>query len=151
MRNLSFPQLGLIVLGCVLLAGCARNSATAPVVGMVTHDGQPVGVGQVVFQPVSAEDKNYPGKPARADVQPDGSFTLTTFEQGDGALLGSHRVMYELGPQPAGEYRDGKQHPPSQDEVSQWRSMRGLVSDTKQVDVVSGENSVKIELVKPRR
>lgn len=142
-------RLSLVAACCLLLAGCTQQSATAPVEGTVTFNGQPVSLGQVIFQPISAEDKNYPGKPARANVQSDGTYSLTTFEEADGALLGMHRVTFELGPQPAGEYRDGKQYPPSPEEVSQWKSMRGLVSNTKQVDVVSGENSVDIELVKP--
>lgn len=133
----------------VMLAGCTQQAATAPVNGSVTYNGQPVGQGQILFQPVSGADKNYPGKPARADVQPDGTYALTTFDEGDGALLGEHRVTFELGPQPAGEYRDGTQHPPSPEEVAKWRSLRGLVAGTRQIEVTSGENSVNIELVKP--
>ncbi|MBA2113043.1 hypothetical protein [Bremerella alba] len=149
MRSLTFNHVGLATACCLMFAGCtAQQSATAPVQGSVTHNGEPVGLGQVVFQPVSAEDKNYPGKPARATVQPDGNYTLTTFDEGDGALLGKHRVTFELGPQPAGEYRDGKQHPPSPEEVKQWRALRGLVSDTQEVEVVSGKNSIDLELVK---
>ncbi len=41
--------------------------------------------GRVIFYPEA-------GRSAQADIQADGTFRLTTFERGDGAVLGKHRV-----------------------------------------------------------
>lgn len=66
--------------------GCSpRRPATVPVRGVVTLDGSPLGGATVLFQPVA-------GTPGRAVTADDGSFELTTFDPGDGALLGRHRV-----------------------------------------------------------
>lgn len=68
------------------LSGCGPGRpATVPVSGSVTLDGQPVAAATVLFQPVS-------GVPGRAITAADGSFTLTTFTDGDGAIVGRHQV-----------------------------------------------------------
>ena len=48
-------------------------------------DGQPVPVGRIMFHPLK-------GRPAIGTIGDDGSYELPTFEQGDGALVGSHTV-----------------------------------------------------------
>ncbi len=79
----------LVCLGAVLASGCGpRRPATAPVRGKVTCGGQPVTEGTVTFYPEQ-------GRSATGRIQPDGSYTLTTFQQGDGALLGKHKVTIE--------------------------------------------------------
>lgn len=67
-------------------SGCGPGRpATVPVSGSVTLDGKPVAAATVLFQPVS-------GVPGRAITAVDGSFTLTTFTDGDGAVVGRHQV-----------------------------------------------------------
>jgi hypothetical protein len=66
-------------------AGCGRGIATAPVEGKVLFQGRPLKFGSVIFQPEA-------GPPATGNIQPDGTFRLSTFRDGDGAVLGKHQV-----------------------------------------------------------
>jgi len=82
-----------IVVAAILLTlpavtGCGGNPAaleTAPVEGRVTLDGEPVSQGIVRFNP----DRGRAGKGA---IQADGTFTISTYAPGDGAVVGRHRV-----------------------------------------------------------
>jgi hypothetical protein len=75
---------------CLLMlvnTGCgSKYPPTAPVSGKITINGKPVTQGRISFHPTTGE------RPALANIQPDGSYSLTTFERGDGALLGHHKV-----------------------------------------------------------
>jgi hypothetical protein len=77
----------LILAACALLGGCG-GATTAPVSGRVTYNGKPVTAGRIMFYPES-------GRAAVGQLGPDGRYTLTTLQPGDGALLGSHRVAIE--------------------------------------------------------
>jgi hypothetical protein len=70
------------------LVGCgATGPPMAPVRGVVTFDGKPLQSGNVVFIPEIG------GKFASGEISSDGAYCLTTFEEGDGALVGNHRIM----------------------------------------------------------
>jgi hypothetical protein len=78
---------------CLLapFAGCGSSAApqgakTFPVQGKVTYKGQPLKTGSITFEPEGA------GRDGHADIQPDGTFVLTTYKNGDGAVGGTHRV-----------------------------------------------------------
>ncbi|MGE0755692.1 MAG: hypothetical protein AB7O38_01665 [Pirellulaceae bacterium] len=92
------PQ-GLLVAGVVCLivaAGCGSTGdhpPTAPVHGKVSYKGQPLKGGTVSFQP-----QGQPGNPALGDIQPDGTYSLTTYEKDDGAVLGKHAVTVTVFP-----------------------------------------------------
>jgi hypothetical protein len=79
-----------------LLTGCGGGEYdTAPVTGTVTFNGQPVTTGKIRFVPQGeSPDALLTGKPAAGEVQSDGTFVLTTYEEGDGAILGKHRVYF---------------------------------------------------------
>lgn len=78
------PWLGLLV---CLPAGCGDNRPkTALVRGTVTYKGKPVPNGTVNFIPAN-------GPTASGEIGPDGSYSLTTFRKGDGAILGTHKVV----------------------------------------------------------
>jgi hypothetical protein len=82
MRALTALPLGLLLFA----VGCSHGPTVARVTGRVTYDdGKPVTGGQIMFH---AEG----GRPALADIQPDGTYTLTTYKPGDGALVGKHVV-----------------------------------------------------------
>jgi len=90
-----YPQalLGSFSALLVLLmsTGCGPGGPeTAPVSGTVTLDGQPVAGAAVMLVPESA------GRPAHGVTDSQGKFTLTTFEEGDGALVGKHSVTVTL-------------------------------------------------------
>ena len=70
------------------VAGCGEsNPSTAQVSGKVTLDGEPVEGALVLFIPDDPANKA-----ATASSQSDGSYTLTTFEAGDGAMPGSYKI-----------------------------------------------------------
>ena len=67
-------------------AGCGDGRPTrVPVSGKVMIDGQPLTRGAIRFKPAD-------GRVATGEIGPDGAFTLSTFEPGDGAAVGTHAV-----------------------------------------------------------
>ena len=82
---------GLFVMGSALCflgaTGCGGPSGPqmSLVRGRVTQAGQPVTTGSVDFYPTQ-------GRSARGVIASDGSYTLTTNEPGDGAIVGTHTV-----------------------------------------------------------
>src|SRR4051794_30930832 len=70
---------------CFLLAGCNRETRTGFVSGTVRVDGKPITQGTIMFAPAD-------GKAAVGSIGPDGTYVLTTYQMGDGAAVGSHRV-----------------------------------------------------------
>ena len=83
----SRPLLWSACLACALLSGCG-GPKVAPVRGRVTYAGKPVPGGKILFYPES-------GRMAIGEIGADGTYTLTTFTSGDGALVGAHRVAIE--------------------------------------------------------
>lgn len=75
----------LVILGILVATGCNRHPATYPVKGRVSFpSGSPVRMGTI-------ETKSRDlGINARGSINSDGSFELTTFEPGDGAVAGWH-------------------------------------------------------------
>src|SRR5260370_767749 len=82
----SRPLLGLACL-TLALSGCG-GPKVATVTGKVTIGGKAVTGGKIMFYPES-------GRMALGEIGPDGSYSLTTFKPGDGALVGPHRVAIE--------------------------------------------------------
>lgn len=82
--------LSALLLAPWTLAGCGSNVKTVPVSGKVKYtDGTPVTKGVIVFQ-----NSSQPSIEARGVIQPDGSFTLTTETEGDGAPPGTYKVYF---------------------------------------------------------
>ena len=72
-----------------VMTGCGEQiekKPTAPVKGVVTYQGKPLETGEIVFFPQTGEQI------AHGKIQPDGSFQLTTYDEGDGAFPGTHKV-----------------------------------------------------------
>jgi hypothetical protein len=67
-------------------SGDEKTPTTLPVTGKVTYKGEPVTKGTITFQP---DD----GRPATGEIQPDGTYKLSTFADKDGAVPGHHKVM----------------------------------------------------------
>jgi len=76
-----------------LIFGCGpSHPVTYPVQGSVKfEDGAPVEIGSVEFRSMEGEERTT----ARGKIEKDGSFTLSTFEPGDGALPGEHQVIVQ--------------------------------------------------------
>jgi hypothetical protein len=77
-----------------LLAGCGSNSEfpTAPVHGRVLCEGQPVPHVMVFFEPLESGKSALVGRAGFAIAKEDGTFVLSSYGDGDGAVIGRHRV-----------------------------------------------------------
>src|SRR4051812_47562957 len=72
------------------VSGCGADDGIGQrysVRGKVTYKGEPVTKGTVGFVPMDSS-----GRAAIGEIQPDGSYTLTTLIPLDGALPGKYRV-----------------------------------------------------------
>ena len=81
--------LGILVLLC-LGTGCGSNADQQPtgrVEGKVVCQDQELKTGTVMFFPVAG------GKHAVGMIGADGNYSLSTYETGDGAILGKHKVV----------------------------------------------------------
>ncbi|WP_158261055.1 MULTISPECIES: hypothetical protein [Pirellulaceae] len=84
-------SIGMIALVCLAFVGCEASVATHPVTGkVVLPDGSPAGGGIIKFRTSSQDGEIVK---AHGEIQPDGSFQLTTFHEGDGALEGEHEAI----------------------------------------------------------
>ncbi len=79
---------GLTAVGC---GGTAERPPMGRVHGTVTYDGKPVDRGRVTFSPIASEGDSG-GTSAMGPIESDGSYSLTTFNTGDGAFVGRHIV-----------------------------------------------------------
>jgi hypothetical protein len=123
----------LLLFGAV---GCGARPY--PVRGNVTlEDGTPVMAGMVTFETKDAE------KPvtARAQINPDGSYELSTYKPGDGALPGVYRVAVT----PAAQSPDLPATKPTYDERYTSFATSGL-----EFEVKAASNECPIKLA-PRR
>lgn len=122
-------------------AGCGGRDM-AQVHGRVTFDGQPVTSGVVIFSPVPGNNQTEPGKSSTGDIQPDGSFQLSTYKLHDGAIVGHHRVRY---------MRSTEVEKKNSDSTAKRKS--GYANLTLPADFVAdvesgGNNEIHIELVR---
>jgi len=83
----------IAICGFILLVtgfiGCGNQFETAPVAGKVTVGGKPLPNGRVMMLPIGEGEV---GPSAMGDIQEDGSYVLTTYKEGDGAVVGPHQV-----------------------------------------------------------
>ena len=63
--------------------------------GKVTYQGKPVDAGHIVFTPAAGKGSET-GQSATGEIGSGGSYNMTTFNTGDGAILGEHVVTVEL-------------------------------------------------------
>ena len=87
------PGNGNAFVSCTLLfcavanfSGCQNyEKETAIVRGTIALDGNPVTKGTVMFVPRA-------GRSGRAVIQADGTFQVSTYDDGDGAIVGENKV-----------------------------------------------------------
>lgn len=145
---------GVCVLTAALPIGCGPAGGKRPplgkVHGTITYNGKPVPRGTVTFTPVAGAKGNPSGMPAIGQIQSDGSYELTTFDTGDGAVLGQHSVTITSqteAPEPM------KTMPPPDEAIKYVKANRLLpekYSDPKETPlkytVDAGENTIDIPL-----
>ena len=136
MRFLQFLTLGALLFGS---SGCGSGKPpVAPVSGKVVYQGKPLKFGQVFFHPEA-------GTQGRGTIQPDGTFTLTTYQDQDGAQIAMHKVRitsFEV-QDPAGDPKrfaggNGKSLIPEK--------YTSLVTTDISKEVVAGSNTFEIVL-----
>ena len=82
-----------LLAACLLGSGCGKQSyKVIKTSGVCLCEGQPISSGWVQLSPISKNNKTMPGKPALGRVQTDGTFVFSTYAEGDGAIVGPHRV-----------------------------------------------------------
>lgn len=99
--NFMFPKLCLASVGFVIIfSGCGGSNEyeTTPVSGVVTCQGKPVSNATVNFTPLpdASRAAGQRGRPALGLTDKEGRFTLTTYHDGDGAIVGKHTVTVGL-------------------------------------------------------
>ncbi len=76
------------------LGGCSQDF-TKPklgkVHGKVTYNGKPLDGGRVLFTPAAGKGGET-GQSASGEIDSDGTYEMTTFNTGDGAIIGQHIV-----------------------------------------------------------
>lgn len=91
LKTMIGPMMLLFILG---LVGCGSDSPhVVPVKGKVSYQGKPLTSGTVMLVP------DGDGFGATGQIQPDGTFTLTSFKQNDGAAPGNYKVTVEVFPE----------------------------------------------------
>jgi hypothetical protein len=77
----------LLLVMLLIVVGCSDGRPVrVPVSGQVLIDGEPVRDGVIRIMPSNA-------RPALSELDDEGRFTLTTFDVGDGCVVGTHRVQ----------------------------------------------------------
>jgi hypothetical protein len=93
MRQTLALQLSFTAVVVGMLLGCSNAPFdVAPVHGKITLDGQPLKAGKVMFAPIRKGADLEAGKPAIGVIREDGTFELSTYRNGDGAVVGEHWV-----------------------------------------------------------
>ena len=83
-----FNQFVVAALVLLPFSGCGGpETPVYPVTGKVTYNGKPLPTGSVTYIPIAA------GPSATGRIREDGTYTLTTFTEGDGAVPGDHQVL----------------------------------------------------------
>ena len=139
-RHAGAGCLALPLAAMLLLAGCDSGRPVYPVHGRVVfEDGTPMVDGTVEFESIEDERTRVN---ASGEIQPDGSFTLTTREPGDGAVEGKHRAIV-VPPLPVDTATGRAARSPIHPKYRSYETS-GLV-----FEVSPGENHLTIEVEKP--
>ncbi len=87
LSGLVCPRFALLLVILLLQVGCGDGRPTRVTVsGQVLIDGQPLTVGNIKFVPDGA-------RPSSGKLDPQGKFTLTCYDGGDGVVVGKHRAQ----------------------------------------------------------
>ena len=125
---------------CIGCIGCSGGpNSTYPVRGLVRFtDGKLLREGTVEFELISDAES----VTATGEIQPDGSFTLGTFDVNDGAIAGSHRAVVisdvEIG--------NGAERPGIIAKSKLHQKYRQFRTSGLKFEVKSGRNDIVIEV-----
>ncbi|WP_437200851.1 hypothetical protein [Planctomicrobium sp. SH664] len=129
----NFVSASALLVALLFVAGCGSQlPPMGQVSGKVLLDGTPLSTGSVLFIPEAA------GQYAFGTVQKDGTYTLTTFVNGDGALVGRHKIIVSA----VKETKEGEPVIPLTPSKYSNENTSGLTAQ-----VLEGVNQVDLELV----
>lgn len=84
-----------------VIAGCGGGEfEVAPTTGVLRCNGSPVGGGLVFFEPKQTGENAVVGKVGLGVVDAEGKFSVSTYGDGDGAIVGPHIIKVEKGSGP---------------------------------------------------
>jgi len=98
---------------CVLLVGCGRDGGfdVAYTAGVCLYNGEPMPGGKLIFKPIRPKDVPVTemniGKGSVAKIDSEGNFEMTTYNLGDGSVIGKHRVYLSVD-----KYEENGEGPP---------------------------------------
>jgi hypothetical protein len=128
----------LLVLAVAMLGCGGGGPAKAPVKGKVVAGGQPVAGGKLTFAPGGDVQG---AVPIVGQVQPDGTFVMSTDREGDGVAIGTHQVSYSAPDAEVTETTDGS------DPIVKLSPYANMVVQQREFEVKAGQNELTIELV----
>ena len=133
MRSCWISAASMAIVCCI---SCGKSTPdVAPVTGKVLLDGKPLTTGRVLTRPKA-------GRGSNGVIQSDGTFELSTYGDGDGAVIGTHDVAvvaYEEGAGGGPESATGKLLVPE-------RYTQAATSELTINVTADGENSPVLEL-----
>ncbi|PQO31382.1 carboxypeptidase regulatory-like domain-containing protein [Blastopirellula marina] len=88
---MTFARL-LLLTPLMLTTGCFGSDRIVPVSGVVTLDGEPLSRAVVGFEPIAQEGDLEAGYGSYAKTDDQGRYALRHLQEGEGALVGQHRV-----------------------------------------------------------
>ena len=157
MKRNSLPRLSGVTLRhstiqrllCVMVAmtfmsvlGCAGDKKKTNIVrGKITFNGKDVPNGTITFFPES-------GPTATGEIKPDGSYTLTTFQNGDGAVEGNYTVVVVAMQNQVG--RLPEERTPLPPPIVPEKYTSAATSDLR-AEVKAGENVINFDLESPKK
>ncbi len=134
----------LALLGCLFQTGCGGGAfPTAKVSGTIeTESGEALPSGIITFTPLAVDPQGQSGKPAYGQIE-NGTFVLSTYGNGDGAVVGQHKVSLTEAWRPDEEYSDDRSEIPP-------RHGCEISPDSQEVEVVEGKENV-LKLIAVRK
>lgn len=79
----------LILCGMIGVSGCGPSGpAMVKVKGTIAYKGEPLHSGMITFNPKNPKE----GHVAQSEIAEDGTFALSTFKAGDGAVVGDYII-----------------------------------------------------------
>jgi len=129
-RSRAWMPAAVVFLAWLVAAGCGGRGVTlVPVSGIVEVDGEPLATGAITVAPAD-------GRPASGMIGPDGRFTLSTFEPGDGVMPGRHKVVVIA----------SRSLSPSRVQWLVPKSMRTLATTPLELEVTAPTEAARIEI-----
>ncbi|SRR6056297_1407834 len=132
-----YRVLGLFALLSVAALGCGQaGPPLATVTGTVTFENKPVEGGSIEFVPASG------GRPSMAITDAEGKYQVYYLHNVPGAVLGRHKVRFQMGAAAADVAEEDQFSPPA----AKQDVPENLTLNPAEVEVADGTNEFNFEL-----